>query len=85
MCNRLNADIHRIKLQKVALQKTMEGSAKQFAQWRAEREKVRGAHRPLGCLCAVGKLTQQGACCGFTASVRACVSASCQDRFQEQK
>lgn len=39
MCNRLNADIHRIKLQKVALQKTMEGSAKQFAQWRAEREK----------------------------------------------
>eukprot|EP00967_Tisochrysis_lutea_P058840 scaffold74977_cov19-Tisochrysis_lutea.AAC.2 len=47
MCNRLNADIHRIKLQKVALQKTMEGSAKQFAQWRAEREKTRDGLVPV--------------------------------------
>ncbi len=41
MCKRLNSDIQRIKQQKVALQKTMEASAKQFSQWRVEREKVR--------------------------------------------
>ncbi|GFH16078.1 kinesin motor domain-containing protein, partial [Haematococcus lacustris] len=39
MCRRLSADIHRIKAQKVNLQKTMESSTKQFQQWRVEREK----------------------------------------------
>lgn len=50
MCGRLDADIRRIKLQKVALQKTMEGSAKQFAQWRQDREKV-SVLFVLRCLC----------------------------------
>lgn len=53
MCNRLNADIQRIKLQKVALQKTMESNTKQFGQWRHEREKVRArfflAHGTRAC------------------------------------
>jgi predicted metalloenzyme YecM len=40
LCNRLNGDISRIKQQKVALQKHMETSAKQFAAWRVDREKV---------------------------------------------
>ncbi|GAX80469.1 hypothetical protein CEUSTIGMA_g7908.t1 [Chlamydomonas eustigma] len=39
LCNRLNGDISRIKQQKVALQKHMEMSAKQFAAWRVDREK----------------------------------------------
>ena len=39
MCKRLSADIQRIKAQKVAVQKTMEASAKQFNQWRVEKEK----------------------------------------------
>ncbi len=40
LCNRLNADIARIKQQKVALVKSMESSSKQFSLWRMTREKV---------------------------------------------
>eukprot|EP00798_Chlamydomonas_sp_ICE-L_P008275 gene8275-1544_t len=39
MCSRLNGDIARIRSQKVSLQKNMEASAKQFQQWRVQREK----------------------------------------------
>jgi hypothetical protein len=42
MCKRLSADISRIKQQKVALQKAMEASARQFSSWRQDREKVPG-------------------------------------------
>jgi hypothetical protein len=40
MCKRLSSDINKIKSSKVVLQKNMESSAKQFANWKAEREKV---------------------------------------------
>lgn len=42
MCRRLNGEITRIKQQKVTVQKSMEASAKSFAQWRLQKEKVRG-------------------------------------------
>jgi hypothetical protein len=41
MCKRLNGDIQRLKAQKVAVQRNLEASAKQHAQWRMDREKVR--------------------------------------------
>lgn len=41
MCRRLNTDITRLKAQKVAVQRNLETSAKQHAQWRLDREKVR--------------------------------------------
>lgn len=40
MCKRLSGDISKMKSAKVVLQKSMESSAKQFANWRQEREKV---------------------------------------------
>lgn len=43
MCKRLGGEISKIKQQKVALQKNMETSSKNFALWRQEKEKVRGA------------------------------------------
>lgn len=39
LCSRLNGDISRIKQQKVSLQKSMEQSARQFSQWKVDREK----------------------------------------------
>ncbi len=45
MCQRLGADISRLKAQKVAVQRNLEASAKQHAQWRLDREKVRAVLR----------------------------------------
>ncbi|GIL89421.1 hypothetical protein Vretifemale_17223 [Volvox reticuliferus] len=42
---RLSADIARLKQQKVAVQKQLEANAKQFAQWRNERERELGQLR----------------------------------------
>ncbi|EFJ41236.1 Kif4 type kinesin [Volvox carteri f. nagariensis] len=42
---RLSADIIRLKQQKVAVQKQLEANAKQFAQWRQERERELGQLR----------------------------------------
>jgi hypothetical protein len=47
MCKRLSGDITRLKAQKVAVQRNLEASAKQHAQWRLDREKVSQNCAPL--------------------------------------
>ena len=78
MCRRLAGDISRIKNQKVSLQKGMEASQKQFAQWRQDREKVRRDTGVRLCVCVcVCVCARVNVCVCVHACVPICVTSLC--------